>query len=98
MTWTLLGADNIPTWTDQSWAVIQGAGPAFHWREQSHLFSFNPCLYHSSVATVGGTEREVTDRLLADGRSFAFWGAQGDAPRVRHVGVSGGMGSPGWRA
>lgn len=83
----LLGAQCIPTWTDHGL-----------WREQSHLFSFNPCVYHSSVATTAGTETQVTQRLRADGWTFGFWGRQGDAPRCHHVGVSGGMGSPGWRA
>lgn len=83
----LLGADNIPTWT-------QRVG----WREQPHLFSFNPCVYHSSIATVAGTETQVTERLRADGWSFGFWGAQGDAPRCEHIGVEGGMGSTGWLA
>ncbi len=87
----LLGGDNIPTFT------AHGGPRGPFWREQSHLFSFNPCVYHSSIATAAGTERVVTDRLLADGRSFGFWGAQGDAPRVRHIGVERGMGSPGWR-
>lgn len=85
----LLGAQCIPTFTDHGL-----------WREQSHLFSFNPFVAHSSTlrAAGGGTESEVTARLLAEGRSFAFWGVQGDAPRVEHIGVSGGMGSPGWVA
>ena len=82
----LLGADNIPTF-------VQRDG----WREQDHLFSFNPCVYHSSIATKAGTETHVTQRLSADGWSFGFWGAQGDAPRCEHIGVEGGMGSPGWR-
>lgn len=81
------GADNIPTWTDRGL-----------WREQEHLFSFNPCVYHSSVATVAGVEKVVTARLRAQGRSFALWGAQGDEPRVCHIGVEGGMGSAGWAA
>lgn len=83
----LLGGDNIPTWA-----------PRGTWREQDHLFSLNPCVYHSSIATIAGTETQVTERLRADGWTFGFWGRQGDAPRVRHVGVQGGMGSPGWRA
>lgn len=86
----LLGGENIPTW--QQWG-----NPGAYWREQRHLFSFNPCVYHSSVASKAGTELHVTQRLLAEGRSFGFWGAQGDAPRCEHIGVEGGMGSPGWR-
>ncbi len=82
----LLGAQCIPTWA-----------PCGTWREQDHLFSFNPCVYHSSIATTAGTEMQVTQRLRSDGWTFGFWGRQGDAPRCRHVGVSGGMGSPGWR-
>lgn len=87
----LLGGDNIPTFT------AHGGPRGPFWREQRHLFSFNPCVYHSSIATVGGTERVITDRLLADGRRFGFWGAQGDPPLVEHIGVAGGMGSHGWR-
>lgn len=87
----LLGGDNIPTFT------AHGGPRGPFWREQDHLFSFNPCVYHSSVATKAGTETSVTQRLRADGRTFGFWGAQGDAPRCRHIGVQGGMGSPGWR-
>lgn len=83
----LLGGDNIPSWNDRG-----------GWREQQHLFSFNPCVYHSSIATVAGTETVVTERLLAEGRTFGFWGAQGDAPRCEHIGVEGGMGSAGWAA
>lgn len=86
----LLGGDNIPTYTGH------GGPRGPFWREQRHLFSFNPCVYHSSIATVAGTERVVTDRLLDEGRSFGFWGAQGDEPRVEHIGVEGGMGSTGW--
>ena len=86
----LLGADNIPTFE-------QWGNPDAWWREQRHLFSFNPCVYHSSIATKAGTETHVTQRLSAEGWSFGFWGAQHDAPRCEHIGVVGGMGSPGWR-
>lgn len=86
----LLGGDNIPTF--ETWG-----NPGCWWREQRHLFSFNPCVYHSSVATKAGTETHVTQRLRAEGRTFGFWGAQGDSPRCEHIGVAGGMGSPGWR-
>lgn len=86
----LLGADNIPTFE-------QWGNPGAWWREQRHLFSFNPGIYHSSIATKAGTETHVTQRLSAEGWSFGFWGAQGDAPRCEHIGVVGGMGSPGWR-
>lgn len=85
----LLGAENIPEF--DTWG-----NPGAYWREQSHLFSFNPCVYHSSVATKAGTETHVTQRLRAEGRTFGFWGRQGDAPRCEHIGVEGGMGSPGW--
>lgn len=83
----LLGAQCIPSWA-----------PRGTWREQDHLFSFNPFVAHSSVLTKAGTETSVTQRLRGDGWTFGFWGRQGDAPRVRHVGVQGGMGSPGWLA
>ena len=90
MAGSLLGAENIPTW--QQWG-----NPGAYWREQRHLFSFNPCVYHSSLASKAGTELHVTQRLLADGWSFGFWGAQGDTPRCEHIGLVGGMGSTGWR-
>lgn len=85
----LLGGDNIPTFEECG-------NPGAPWREQRHLFSFNPCVYHSGIATKAGVERDVTARLRADGRTFGFWGAQGDAPRCTHIGVEGGMGSTGW--
>lgn len=88
---SLVGVDNIPTFE-------QWGNPDASWREQRHLFSFNPCVYHSSIATKAGVERDVTARLRADGRTFGFWGAQGDAPRCEHIGIEGGMGSAGWRA
>lgn len=90
----LLGASNIPEFT-QHYAV--GGVVPHDFREQSHLFSFNPCVYRSSVATKAGTETHVTQRLRAEGRTFGFWGRQGDAPRCEHIGVEGGMGSAGWR-
>lgn len=83
----LVGAQCIPS------AVARGT-----WREQDHLFSFNPCVYHSTAATKAGTETHVTQRLRADGWTFGLWGRQGDPPRCEHIGVQGGMGSPGWRA
>ena len=86
----LLGAENIPEF--QQWG-----NPGSPWREQRHLFSFNPCVYHSSLASTAGTETDITHRLLAEGRTFGFWGSQGDAPRCEHIGVEGGMGSAGWR-
>lgn len=92
----LLGADNIPTWTD----VTDGAGT--FWREQSHLFSFNPHLRRHDRTLFphgwGGTETEATARLRPGGWVFGFWGAQGDAPRCEHIGEEQGMGSAGWAA
>lgn len=83
----LLGGHCIPTFVDRG-----------GWREQAHLFCLNPFVAHSSVLTKAGTETHVTQRLRADGRTFGFWGRQGDRPRCRHIGVQCGMGSPGWRA
>lgn len=87
----LLGGDNIPTWKDHN-----------GWREQSHLFSFNPHLRRHDRTLFpkgwGGTETEATARLRSVGWVFGFWGEQGDAPRCTHIGVSGGMGSAGWVA
>ena len=86
----LLGADNIPTYYEHN-----------EWREQRHLFSYNPHLRVHRRGMFpkgwGGTEIEATVRLIASGWTFGFWGAQGDPPRCEHIGVSGGMGSPGWR-
>lgn len=83
----LLGGDNIPTFTSHK-----------GWREQSHLFSFNPHLRFHTRSVPAGVEREVTHHFLAQGYTFGFWGAQGDAPRCTHIGVESGMGSAGWVA
>lgn len=51
------------------------------------LFTFNPCVYPSHIATEAGLERDVTDRLLADGYHFAYLGGLDDPPRCTHIGV-----------
>lgn len=60
------------------------------WVEHTRIFSLNPCLIPREVIDMGwpvGNEREMTDRLVAGGWSFGFWGRRDDAPRVLHIGV-----------
>ena len=60
-----------------------------HWLTHRRLFSLNPCLIPRRVYELGwddGNERGFTDRLLADGYNFAYWGQPGDPPRVTHIG------------
>lgn len=71
------------------------------WVEHRRIFSLNPCVYPAWVArsirplvTDAGVEQQITDRMLADGYVFGFWGARGDAPMVEHVGEHRGQG---WR-
>lgn len=55
------------------------------WHER--LFTFNPSLYRREIATTAGLERDVTDRLLAEGWKFAYLGSTADEPRCWHIGV-----------
>jgi hypothetical protein len=55
---------------------------------QRRLFTFNPCVYPRWVTGYGaGLEQEVTDKLLADGKHFAYLGGLDDPPRCTHIGV-----------
>lgn len=56
------------------------------WIEHSRLFTFNPCVYPRRIATLAGTESQVTERLLAHGYRFGYYGARTDAPRCCHIG------------
>lgn len=70
------------------------------WVEHRRLFSLNPCVYRAELCESGwskGNEAGMTERLVGEGRSFGYWGAVGDAPLCTHIGVEGGMGSPGWK-
>lgn len=54
---------------------------------QSKLFTFNPCVYPAIVTHDGaGLEADITDRLVADGYQFAYYGGLGDPPRCIHIG------------
>ena len=64
-------------------AYTEAAGIVTHRK----LFTFNPCLYPRIITDYGaGLERDVTDRLLAEGARFAYLGAKDDAPRCWHIG------------
>lgn len=53
----------------------------------SNLFTFNPCLYPREITRYGaGLEAEVTQKLLADGWQFAYYGGKHDPPRCIHIG------------
>lgn len=59
------------------------------WVEQSHLFTFNPCLYPIAIARdyKAGLEAELTADLLKDSWSFGYLGELGDEPRTIHIGL-----------
>ena len=68
-----------------------------NWLEHRRIFSLNPCLIPRWVLERGwpdGNEAEQTERLVADGASFAFYGKREDPPLVQHVGHERGSG---WR-
>lgn len=99
----LLGADNIPTFTAHDGYPCDAAGQVLQpWREQRHLFSYNPHLRKHLRGLFpkgwGGTELEATAHVRQSGWVFGMWGAQGDPPLVTHIGTEGGMGSAGWVA
>lgn len=51
------------------------------------LFTFNPCLYPREITRYGaGLEQELTDKLVADGWRFGYYGAKDDPPRCIHIG------------
>lgn len=57
--------------------------------QQSHLFTFNPCLYPIGVARDyrAGLEAELTAKLLADDWRFGYLGELGDDPKTIHIGI-----------
>jgi len=57
--------------------------------EQSHLFTFNPCVYPIAIARDyrAGLEAELTADLLKDDWRFGYLGELGDDPRTIHIGV-----------
>lgn len=66
--------------------IVEHAG----WLEQSAVFSLNPCVYPASITRdgwpLGHGESEFTARMLAEGRTFGFWGVRRQPPAVMHVG------------
>lgn len=55
------------------------------------FFTTNPSIYRREIAERDWpqephSEGVFTHRLLADGYTFAFWGAKDDPPRVLHIG------------
>ena len=67
--------------------------PSGHWVEHRRLFSFNPSLIprhtlHLVLNNCRDTlERGVTDVLLAQEYSFAYYGKRDDEPRCEHKGI-----------
>ena len=52
------------------------------------LFTFNPCLYPRWVTRYrADLEAELTEQLVADGKTFSYLGAMDDPPRCTHIGV-----------
>ncbi len=60
-----------------------------------HIFSLNPCLIPRHIMELGydsGNEAGMTEKLLALGYQFAFYGTPGDPPLVNHIGQERGEG------
>lgn len=58
--------------------------------EHQRIFSLNPCLIPRDVVDGGwpaGNEAAMTERLVAEGRTFGFWGRRAEGPRVLHIGA-----------
>jgi len=57
--------------------------------QQSHLFTFNPCLYPIGVARdyQAGLEADLTANLLSDDWRFGYLGELGDEPKTIHIGI-----------
>jgi hypothetical protein len=57
--------------------------------QQSHLFTFNPCLYPIGVARDyrAGLEADLTANLLSDDWRFGYLGELGDDPKTIHIGI-----------
>lgn len=58
------------------------------------FFSLNPSIIPKRVIDMGwaGSEGDMTDRCIAKGMSFAFYGARHDPPRCTHIGEVRGCG------
>jgi hypothetical protein len=59
------------------------------WVQHRLFFSLNPCLVPRRVFSQGfeeGSEPRQTERLLAQGYVFGYWGRREDKPRCLHVG------------
>jgi hypothetical protein len=67
------------------------------WVEHTGIFSLNPCVYPASITRDGwpaGNEAEFTTRMVAEGRTFGFWGSRCQSPAVEHIGT---VRATGWR-
>lgn len=70
--------------------------------EHNRIFSLNPCLIPRDIVVgldwevrgVEGVEKAITRACLDAGRTFAFYGAKDDPPKVEHIGTER---SSGWR-
>jgi hypothetical protein len=75
-------------YSDQSFMGIS-------WLEHKRIFSMNPCLIPRNILEFGypdSNEAGQTERLVAAGFSFAFYGKRDDPPLVHHVGHERGSG------
>lgn len=70
------------------------------WVRHRKGFWLNPFVAHADTlrSLEPGTEDVLTAQCLERGLSFGYWGSPEDEPRCQHIGVEGGMGSPGWLA
>lgn len=60
------------------------------WVEHINFFSLNPSIVPRRVFEQGfpeGSEPAQTERLLAQGYVFGFWGDRNDPPRCHHIGA-----------
>lgn len=78
----------------QTYELVDRGG----WLEHIGGFWLNPFVAHASLlrSLTPGPEQHLTNQCRARGLSFGFWGGLNDPPRCEHIGVEGGMGSPGW--
>lgn len=70
---------------------VEHCDPYGLWVEQTDIFSLNPCLIPRRVRDLGwpaGNEAGMTERCLAEGYRFAFWGEKNTKPHVNHNGMS----------
>lgn len=68
----------------------------YPWVEHDCFFSLNPSLVPRRVFEGGfpeGSEPAMTERLLAQGYRFGYWGARTDPPRCLHIGELRSVGS-----